>query len=157
MRAMQLMTHPAQVCRRDDSLETAVRLMERNDCGCVVVVDEEQHPVAMVTDRDAVLCALRARKPLHGIAVYEAMSSYVVTCQTDDAVAQVEGAMRGWRVRRLPVVDATGRVVGLVSIDDLAWRAARDRELFARQLGAEEVGLTLALAARPHVARVEAP
>jgi len=151
MKVEQVMTRPAWTCRREDSLEIAVRLMERHGCGCVVVVDDEEHPVAVVTDRDAALAALRARKGLQDIRVSEAMSSYVVTCQAEDSIAQAEGAMRGWRVRRLPVVDESGRAAGLISLDDLAWRAARDRELFARQLSADEVGLTLALAARPHV------
>ena len=151
MRVEQLMSRPAQVCRPEQSLEEAVRLMERHGCGCVVVVDEEIHPVAMLTDRDAVLAAVRSRRPLQDISVSEAMSSFVVTCKADDRVEQVEGAMRGWRVRRIPAVDEDGRAVGLISLDDLAWRAARDRELFARQLSVDEVGLTLALAARPHV------
>jgi CBS domain-containing protein len=151
MRVEQLMSKPVWTCRREQSLEDAVRLMERHGCGCVVVVDAERLPVAIVTDRDAALAALRARKPLQRIRVEEAMSSFVVTCGARDEVAQVEGAMRGWRVRRLPVVDDQGQAIGLVSVDDLAWRAARDRELFARQLSADEVGLTLALAARPHL------
>jgi CBS-domain-containing membrane protein len=154
MRVEQLMSRPVWTCRREDTLEDAVRLMEGHGCGCVVVVDGESHPVAVVTDRDAVLAALRARRPLQEIALNEAMSSYVVTCQRSDQVSQAEGAMRGWRVRRLPVVDEAGHIAGLISLDDLAWRAARDRELFARQLSADEVGLTLALAARPHVEAV---
>ena len=157
MRVDQVMKRAVHTCRPADELDVPARRMQQEGCGCVVVVDDHRRPLAVVTDRDICLHALKSRRPLHELFVLEAMSSQLVTCRPGDSVVQAEAAMQAARVRRLPVVDAESRLVGILSLEDLAWRAARDSELFAHPVSAEEVGRTLALASRPHLESSEPP
>ena len=156
MKVRELMTRSVAICRREDGLDAAVRTMKERVCGCVVVADDRQRPVGIVTDRDACLAALRYGKALHELPVSAAMSSPVTTCSFEDEVAGAESTMARFQVRRLPVVERGGRIVGIVSVDDIARRAVADRDLFARPVRSEDVGMTLGEIARPHIV-VEEP
>ena len=145
------MTRAVWTCSPSDALDGAARIMRDHDCGCTVVVDDRDRVQAVVTDRDICLCALRTLRPLQMLKVSDAMSSQIFTCKPEDSVADAEELMAQRRIRRLPVVDHRGCLVGIVSLDDLAREAARDKDLFARPVTAEEVGLTLATVTRPRI------
>jgi CBS domain-containing protein len=151
MKVKELMTQPVRTCRATDGLDAAARTMKDRSCGCVVVVDERERPVAIVTDRDICLCALRTLRPLQLLRVSDAMTSPLRTSRPEDKISDAEAAMGRWHVRRLPVVDAAGRLVGILALDDIAREAARDRSLFARPVTADEVGMTLATLTRPRI------
>jgi CBS domain-containing protein len=89
------------------------------DVGCVPVVDEEGRPVAMLTDRDVCMAAYTTGKRLSQLKVQSAMSRGFFSCKADDGLAEAESTMRDWQVRRLPVVDASDRLVGVLSITDI--------------------------------------
>jgi CBS domain-containing protein len=118
--------------------------MWEGDCGCVPVVDQDGRVVGMLTDRDVCMAAYTQGKPLTDVRVESAMAKQVHSCRPDDAVATAERTMRERQVRRLPVIDAKGRLVGLLSLNDIAIEAVRERELRQREVSAAEVGLTLA-------------
>jgi len=151
MRVQQLMTRAVWTCTPSDALDSAARIMRDHGCGCVVVVDDQDRVRAVVTDRDICLCALRTLRPLQMLKISDAMSSEIFTCRPEDSVAQAEDLMAQRRIRRLPVVDRRGCLVGIVSLDDMAREAARDKDLIARPVTAEEVGLTLATVTRPRI------
>jgi CBS domain-containing protein len=151
MKVAQLMTHPVQTCRAWESLDVAARLMRDHACGCVVVLDGMEHAIAVITDRDVCLCALRTLRPLDAVRVADAMSKAIHVCRLQDDVKRAEFELAAFQVRRLPVVDEEGFVVGLLSLDDLAREASRERDLFARSVSAEDVGMTLASLTRPHL------
>jgi CBS domain-containing protein len=73
------------------------------------------------------------------------MSMGVLSCGPDDTLAAAEATMREQKVRRLPVIDEQGRLVGLLSIDDIAIAAAEE---IGRDVTTEEVGSTLAAICR---------
>lgn len=73
-------------------------------------------------------------------------------CETDDALADVEETMRRARVRRLPVIDAQGVLVGMVSLADLSREAARQHPLPDREVTETEVNETLAAICTPPAA-----
>lgn len=156
MRVRDVMTKPVNTCKAADPLDAPARIMRDQGCGCVVVVDEQGRAVSMVTDRDIFLCALETMRSLHLSKVSEAMSPSVATCRPDDTVAAAEAIMGSRHVRRVPVVDEQGKPVGLLSLDDLAWAAARTHGLLSPPVTREEVGATLAEVAHPRVI-VEAP
>lgn len=151
MKVAQLMTTPVRSCRAWDTLAVAVQLMRAHACGCVVVADPAGVAEAVLTDRDVCLCALRTLRPLDQLRVHEAMSTTLHVCSPEDDVKSAAAELAACRVRRLPVVDAQGCAVGLLSIDDLAREAGRERDLFARPVSAEDVGMTLSTLIRPQV------
>lgn len=151
MRIQQLMIRVVWVCRPSDGLDVPARMMKDHGCSCVIVVDEDDRPVAVLTDRDVCLCAVRTMRPLQMIKVSDAMSSHLYACRPEDPVADAEATMALRLVRRLPVVDRTGRLVGIVSLDDIARGAARDLNLHTESVTVGEVGLTLARVSRPRI------
>ena len=101
------------------TLNEALELMWQHDLGVVPVVDAEGKVVGMITDRDvAVASFLRCRLPSE-ILVSDTISGLVYSCREQDSVASAEEVMRDHQVRRLPVIDDTGRLIGIISVADL--------------------------------------
>jgi len=123
MRVRKLMTVAPTTCGPNDSCSEAARIMWDCDCGSVPVVDSTGRAVGIVTDRDICMAALFHGSPLSSITVGEVMSGDLSTCQADDDVKDAERLMRERRVRRLPVVDGGGSLVGILSLGDVAQSA----------------------------------
>ena len=119
-RVKDVMTDEVITSRADDSLESAVQIMRERGCGCVPVVDAANRVVGLVTDRDAVMCALRERKSLVDLRVSEACTHGVVCCDASDTLERAEVLMRVNHVRRLPVLGHDRVLVGVLSLTDLA-------------------------------------
>ncbi|HEY3820134.1 MAG TPA: CBS domain-containing protein [Polyangiaceae bacterium] len=141
------MTRDPKTCRASDPMSRAAQIMWEADCGCVPVVDDSGKPVAMITDRDISMAAYTRGEPLCSMNVGSAASAPVVTVGEGEEVATVEQIMRERRVRRLPVVDPTGHVVGIISMNDLARHAQEGPH--RRGLSAEGVVKTLAAVCAP--------
>lgn len=147
--------HPA-CCHARDSLEVAAHLMQEHDCGAIPVLDEQERAAGMVTDRDIALAALDARRPLAEIKVSEAMSPRLYSVHPDDDIRQAERVMSKNQVRRLPVVEHGGQVIGIVSLADLALHADKSNE--HNDLNRDGVGAVLTAISEPeamHRARPE--
>lgn len=124
MKVSELMTKTVRTCRADDTLNTVARDMWDGDCGCVPVIDDAGKPIAMVTDRDISMAAFLTGEPLHRIPAKSAASQMVHIVRDDADVDAASTLMRENRVRRLPVVDASGKLVGIVSTADIVRSAA---------------------------------
>jgi CBS domain-containing protein len=120
--------HPV-ACGPYDSLSDAVRIMWEQDCGVVPVVDRDGVVVGIVTDRDACIAAYTQDRRLHELTVTLAMSHEVVVCHPEEAITQAVERMRRHQIRRLPVVDNRGRLVGILSLSDLALGGAATQEI----------------------------
>lgn len=151
MKVEELMTRQVSFCRPDDSLERAARLMWEGDCGCVPVcaMDGANRVTGIITDRDICMSALFQNRPLSELAVSAAMAKQVVTCKPGDTLADAEKILRETRVRRLPVVDDQGALVGIISLADITREAARERKLGTRDVSDSEVRETLYAICRP--------
>jgi CBS domain-containing protein len=153
MRTKDLMSQPVVTCPIDETLDAAARLMWEHDCGIVPVVGDDGRLRGVVTDRDICIAAYSQGRPLRHISVSIAMAKQVVAVHEDDSIETAERLMADNQVRRLPVLDGTGRPVGLVSMNDLARaaghakRSATDRELVE----------TLAAICEPHGRRPARP
>ncbi len=111
---------------RDDRISNAAALMQRDNVGSVVIVEEEQ-VVGIITDRDIALSlALGAATPDSFVA--EVMTKGVATIDESMSLLEATRFFRNVRVKRLPVVDSQNRLVGIVSTDDVL--AILARELF---------------------------
>jgi len=115
----ELMTKDVAVCRLDSTLESAANLFWSGDVGILPVVDAEGRVLGMVTDRDVCLSGFFRGRPLHEIAVGEAMSSTVVSCRATDSLEDALEKMTSARVRRLPIVDAKGQLEGMIGLMDV--------------------------------------
>jgi CBS domain-containing protein len=151
MQVAKLMQRQVATARATDRLDTAAARLRELDCGSVVVVDEHRRPVAMLTDRDICLAALRCEQRLAERTVETAMSKRLFTCRGDDTIAAAEATMSLHQVRRLPVVDAHGRLQGLLALDDIAREACREADLLAPPVSCAAVGRTLGQIARPRL------
>jgi CBS domain-containing protein len=152
MNAKDVMRRQVAAVRAEDSLARTAALMRDRGCGAVVVVQAAgNRPVAMVTDRDICMAALRTNKPLSDLAVASAMSPALHVAAPDEPVAALASRMGLHQIRRLPVVDAAGALVGIVALDDLAQEARRQDDLRAPSLPAASDGKALGEVARPHL------
>ena len=118
-----------------DSLVQVAALMEREKVGAVVIT-EGTRPVGIVTDRDLAMAVC-----VHGVTsrerVQNVMTCPVTTISKDEGVFNATQIMMDNAVRRLPVVDENGILVGLVAIDDLLLLLSREVQSMAEGIKAE--------------------
>ena len=122
----QLMSTDLKTCSPEDSLHTAAQLLWNHDVGAVPVVAGGR-VVGMITDRDICMAAYHQGRPLHEIQVATSMAKQLRTCGPEDMIEDAMRIMSEHQLRRLPVVDAQGRLKGLLSINDLAREAIRPK------------------------------
>lgn len=128
LRIAALMTSRPRCASVDASLAEVAGIMKAADCGIVPIVDERERLIGVVTDRDIVVRACAAGKSPKETRVVDVMSREVATALPDEDVRAVIARMAQRQVRRIPVVDGEGRVVGLVALADIANRARRSRD-----------------------------
>ena len=120
MRVKSLMHPSAYSCLPGDSLDTVAATMWNEDCGAMPVVDEEQRPIGILTDRDIAMSAMLKHRPLWDISVRELVAGKsVVTCHKQDDAKQALKLMAEHQIRRLPVVNDDGRLIGIIATRDL--------------------------------------
>lgn len=123
MKIRECMSTDVRIARPDDTLETAAQAMAEIDAGAMPV-GEDDRLVGMITDRD-----IAVRGVAHGLGpedlVGDVMSADVMYCFEDEAVEHVLSNMGDMQVRRLPVLNREKRLVGIVSLGDLAKTAVR--------------------------------
>src|SRR5262245_9361322 len=133
MRVEQVMTSGCECIEPERSVSEAARRMRALDVGSLPVCDDDRL-VGMITDRDIVLRIVADGKDATERPVRDAMSTGVSYCYTDDAVSDAAGVMQAMQIRRLPVLDRERRLVGIVSLGDLATEI-EDDELVGDTLG----------------------
>ena len=111
----------------EDSIRQAAHVMNERAIGAVVVVNKKGKPVGVVTDRDiAMAVAVDEKDP--STQVKEIMPNEVITIGENEGVFNATQYIMGYQVRRLPIVDSDGKLVGIVTMDDLL-------NLLVRELG----------------------
>jgi len=118
MSIRNLLSAPVQVLPPEATCGDAARLMRDENIGCVVVSDEEQ-PLGIVTDRDLVLRVIAQGGDSEKFLLRDVMSEDPIFVNVDQALEQVISTMRDLAIRRVPVVDAHGALVGMLSLDDV--------------------------------------
>ena len=123
------------VAERTTTIVEAARIMRRYHVGDLVVADEVQGrrvPVGMVTDRDLVVEVIAREQPFASCTVSAIMSATVVCVPETAGVIEAIQLMRSHGVRRVPVVDAGGALVGILAADDLLDLLAEELSALAR-------------------------
>jgi CBS domain-containing protein len=122
----EVMTADPACCQTTDSIVRVAQVMKTKDVGAVPVL-ELQRLVGMVTDRDLVVKGLASGRSIENATVKEVMTTDVVTCREDDDVSKAVSRMAERKVRRLPVVDGNGQVLGIIAQADIATRMHQDK------------------------------
>ena len=125
MNIRDVMTPNPTCVSPDDSIQNAARIMRDHDTGVVPVV-ENGRPMGMVTDRDIVVRAV-AEDQLNR-PVREIVSGGIISASPDMSTREAAELMSEHQVRRLPVVE-NERLVGIVSIGDLAVKEGKDKRV----------------------------
>ena len=122
MQISQICTHAVVSCRRGASAAEVARLMREQHVGDVIVVDSvdgQTLPVGIVTDRDLVVQVLAAGVDPELITASDLMSEQPTTALGSEGIYDAVWHMRGKGIRRLPIVDARGALVGVLTADDV--------------------------------------
>jgi CBS domain-containing protein len=127
MKARDIMTQNPRVVTPDTPVQEAARLMKSEDTGVLPVVESEssRRLIGMITDRDIAIRVVG--DGMTSAQVRDAMSSSPKTARPDDSVKDVMRIMSDAQVRRIPIVDEGGTVVGIVSQADVVREADGER------------------------------
>lgn len=125
MQISEIMTSDVQTVTPDTDLVTVAKYMKDLDVGVIPVVEGDQL-VGLITDRDIVIRAIAGGKQAKESQVREYMSPSPTTVSSSDNVSKAAEIMAREQIRRLPVVDS-GKLVGIVSIGDVAVDAGKDK------------------------------
>ena len=129
MTCAEVMTPSPTCCQPDHTVVDAAELMEREDVGLVpVVAANKTKLIGVLTDRDIVLKVVAAGRDPASTAVSEVMTTDPVSCLPQELVETVMELMATRQVRRIPIVDKDGSIVGIVSQADVATRIAKPEE-----------------------------
>ena len=101
-------------------VQEVAKLMAQNHIGCVPVCDNNNCICGIVTDRDVLLRCVACDKDIHQTPVSDIMSCNVYTCQENDEMSNAESKMGQQQIRRLPVCDNQNRIVGILTMGDIA-------------------------------------
>ncbi len=101
-------------------LRDVARLMIENDCGQIPVVDTQGALVGVVTDRDIAVRIVAEGRDTMGATASDAMSVPVQSVREDSSLKDATALMEAAKIRRVPVVDAKGKLTGIVSVADIA-------------------------------------
>ena len=119
MKVKNVMVSPAISCRPDTNLGVAAEMLWRQNCGILPITNIQDRVIGVVTDRDMFI-ALATRNRLAGeLTLGDVTSGRVYSCKPDDDIHIALATMSEHGVRRLPVLDAEGKIVGIVSMDDV--------------------------------------
>jgi CBS domain-containing protein len=126
MQVREIMTGDVECARQDTTIAQAAKRMRELNVGSLPVCGENDRLVGMITDRDiTVRCTAQSGDPGTTL-VSDVMTPNVVYCFEDQQVAEVAQLMEENQVRRLPVLSADKRLVGIVSLGDLAVKCGDD-------------------------------
>lgn len=122
MKLKELCVLDVACCHKGTTIAEAARLMRQHHTGDLVVIDESdgtKEPVGVVTDRDIVMEVIARSHDPERTLVSSVMGSPVVVASGSENVATAIERMRAHGVRRLPIVDDSGVVFGIITLDDL--------------------------------------
>ena len=140
MRVRDLYSPSAKVARPDQALAQAARTMLESHTGSLIVVETrgtDRRPIGILTDRDIVRGQLRLSSDLFCLTVGDVMTPDPLTITSNLGVTEAIEVLHGRGVRRAPVVDGSGNLLGIVTLDDLLPAVARELEGLSTLIGTQ--------------------
>ncbi|MBK7352625.1 MAG: CBS domain-containing protein [Nitrosomonas sp.] len=129
------------VMQREETIAEAAKLMRDQHVGSVLIVNEQDGkrvPIGIVTDRDLVVEVIAPELDPDAITVGDIMMTSFVVVKEDTGVSEAIQYMRAKGVRRLPVVDAEAKLLGIVTLDDLLILLAEELDTLAKLVAQEQ-------------------
>jgi CBS domain-containing protein len=130
MKCRDIMTKYIKMCRPEASAKDAIKIMNDLNCGVVPVVDEKNEVIGIVTDRDIAIYTIMHGKNPEKTKLEEFMTKDVITVNFDDEIDTAITKMKDYKIRRIPVLDNNKKIVGILSIGDVAVTTSEEHEVF---------------------------
>jgi CBS domain-containing protein len=124
MKCQDVMTDNPVCCLPDDTVGQAARLMRRERLSSIPVIsdDRSRSLIGIISDRDlATKVVAESRDPNH-TQIFDVMTRTIVACRGNDEVMSAVKAMREHHIRRVPVVDYEGHIIGVIAQGDVSLR-----------------------------------
>ncbi len=135
MKVSECMCQDVCFVKPDCNTYDAARIMCENHIGCIPVCNDDKTVVGILTDRDILLRAVACNKEAKSTPVSEIMTTNVYTCKAEKEITEAQNLMAQNQIRRVPVVDNTNKVVGILTMGDLAQND--------KKIGQENVSTTI--------------
>jgi len=126
MKVKEVMVANPAFCALETDLASVAHLLWENDCGSLPVIAHDDQVVGMITDRDICIAAATKHRPPGEITVGEVINGNIYTCRLDTELGDAMRTMKQEQVRRLPVVDANGKLQGILSLAQIILSAEPD-------------------------------
>ena len=128
------------VASRDTTIQDAALLMRQKHVGDVIIVDnaKDARPVGIVTDRDIVISVVAMKLDPEVFTLGDLTSRPLVTAREDQGVFETIQQMRKNAIRRMPIVDREGKIVGIVAVDDLVQLLAEELAELGKLISREQ-------------------
>jgi CBS-domain-containing membrane protein len=123
MKVRDVMTPEAKPVWITDSLAAAAKSMWENDCGVLPVIKDARKVVGMITDRDICMATAMRDRNASAISVEEALTGQLFSVTADEDIGRALELMQEHKVRRLPVLDEEGELTGILSMNDILFKA----------------------------------
>ena len=124
------------------TIPEAAKLMREYHVGNVVVIEESDglnYPVGILTDRDIIIELIAKEIDINSVTVGDIMSSEIKLARENDDVTDTIKQMRYGGIRRMPVIDERGALIGIVALDDLIDLLAEQLKGLADLIGKEHI------------------
>ena len=151
MNVNEVMTSDPRACAPGTSVAEAAAIMLQADCGILPVV-ENGKLIGVVTDRDLFIALATRNLRASDITVGDVARRAVLTCRPEDDVDRALNIMRERQVRRLPVQDSGGRLVGIVSMNDIVLATGPRKPLRETEVVTTLQGICAHHQTAPHIA-----
>ncbi len=120
MKVKECMCNDVCCIKPETKIQEVAKLMSENHIGCIPVCDNNNSVCGIITDRDILLRCVACDKDTKQTPVSDIMTTNVCTCKEDDDMTNAQSKMGQNQVRRLPVCDDKNRVVGILTLGNLA-------------------------------------
>lgn len=129
MKCKDIMTPNPSYCSPEDISVKPAKIMRDEDVGIVPVCEQDKKLVGVVTDRDICLTVVAEERNPREVKVSDCMSEDLVTCKPEEDIRKAADLMKEYQVRRIPVVDNQGRILGMISQADIALKVGKPEEV----------------------------
>lgn len=120
MKVKECMCNDVCVVKPETTINEVAKLMNKYHIGCIPVCDNNNYICGIVTDRDIILRAVACEKDTKNCPISDIMTTNVCTCTENEEMTNAESKMSEYQIRRLPVCDTNNKVVGILTLGDLA-------------------------------------
>ena len=111
--------HEVITAEQDISVLEAAKLMRSSHVGCLVIVNDDNQPVGIVTDRDIVVEVIAEELSVDSVSIKDFMAGTPAIVREDDDISTALLIMEKHGVRRIPVVDENSKLAGILALDDI--------------------------------------